>query len=240
MEFFMARAFYFENQPDSCTNADITTTDMESATVCSVEYKKHGRMTVPNNTLGIYCMPAQLENMFWGSSAWRLKGSWVIHNVIPICSVVGAGNTVMQSYNNSIFCYVTNCSRNEFYVDNTTSEIETLYTLDGGSGNSKRTLNKSSIIYQCPKSYGKIHVNRKPLPDCIPIKSAYTPDPLCDSESIYALYPRNNKQRVDWEANPGDYYLTTHGISSSFMVNIQEGRCALKQGMSNIEAETLR
>jgi hypothetical protein len=144
----MTRAFYFENRPDSCTDADITTTDVESATVYSVQYKKHGWMTVPNNTLGMFCTPAQLQNMFWGSSAWGpVKGSWVIHNVIPICSMVSAGNTVMQSHNNFIFCYVANCNRNEFYVDNTTSKIKTLHTLDGGSGNEKQTLNKSSLIY---------------------------------------------------------------------------------------------
>jgi hypothetical protein len=53
--------------------------------------------------------------------------------LIPICSVVRGGNTVMQSYNNSIFCYVTNCNRNGFYVDNTPNNIKTLHTLDGGS-----------------------------------------------------------------------------------------------------------
>jgi hypothetical protein len=31
--------------------------------------KKHGWMTIPNNILGMYCTPAQLQSMFQGSSA---------------------------------------------------------------------------------------------------------------------------------------------------------------------------
>jgi hypothetical protein len=142
-----------------------TTTDFEFASICTVDYKKHGWMTVPSNTLGMYCTPAQLQSTFLGSSAWRpVKASWVIHNVIPICSITGAGNTAMRSYNNTIFCYVTNCNRNEFYVDNIITNIKTLYTLDGGTENTKQTLNKSAIIYQCPKPYGNmLFFFQKPL-----------------------------------------------------------------------------
>jgi hypothetical protein len=42
--------------------------------------------------------------------------------------------------------------------------------------------------------------------------------------------------RVDWEASPRDYHLIKHGISSSSMVNTQEGRGALKIEMSNTDS----
>lgn len=44
-------------------------------------------------------------------------------------------------------------------------------------------------------SYGIMHINQKPLQDCIPMKLAYKPDSLQDSEPVYALYPGNNKHK---------------------------------------------